>query len=197
MKLLLMKPIPDAPPVQRIVENLIAKVCGPYCHAEVILDDGRSYSSVAGERGVRFLSAEDINSELARHADYWTVVPLPWATTDRAYQFCEQENGARYDYRGALSAGFGLAMQDPDKWFCSEISGRVISIVSGIHIPDLLCPTSLGTWIEGILDGETDDSLETYERVQRVKRLTKSIDLTMEEKNYLGDLLGNQITMSV
>lgn len=154
MKLLLKRPIPGGPPIER----LIAWICGPYCHAEIQFADGQMFSSLA-PNGVRFLSAADSFAELKAHADYWDIIALPWLETDEIRYWCEGEVGVGYDYRGALSSGFGLAVANSEKWFCSEISAEIVSRASGEKIPDLLCPTALGIWVDELLNGDSPDAI--------------------------------------
>jgi len=168
MKLLLRKPIPGDD-----WDRLIAWVCGPYCHAEILFDDGRMFSSLP-PNGVRFLSAVDVSIELENHATYWNSIALPWATTPEILHWCDTIAGDRcgYDYRGAFASGFGLATENPEKWFCSEISAEIISRASGEKIPTLLCPTALGVWVDGLLAGESRETLVAMVKLRQAPLFT-------------------------
>lgn len=148
MQLLSQRVIPGGPDLERI----IARVCGPYVHSEILLDDGRAFSSTL-QTGVRYLAPEAIREELRVHAQYWDVIDLPWPTTPEIYAFCDRECGAGYDVVGAVCSGCGLARQHPTKWFCSEISAAIITSASGQQPPGLLCPTALHLWASSIAGG--------------------------------------------
>ncbi len=154
MKLLCQTPIPGGSDWQYI----IAAKCGPYCHTEIQLADGRSFSAQYKE-GVRFLSAEQIGEELSLHANFWRVIDLPWKETPQTLKWCESLAGAKYDYVGALMSGFGLAWRNAVEWFCSETSAEVISRDGGLVVPGLLCPTHLVGWIDGLLAGKSPTQL--------------------------------------
>jgi hypothetical protein len=142
--------------------------------------------------GVRFTSAKDTFDELANHAGYWDIIQLPWTETHEVTVWCESLVGAGYDYVGAFSSGFGLARQHFDKWFCSEVSAEVISRVSGLVIPKLLCPTDLGIWINDILDGVSD--VEAIARRQ-IAALTRFHGSEIEDYGDLLQIIQGRLTI--
>lgn len=190
MKLLLQRPIPGGPPIERI----IARVCGPYCHSEIQFErDGCMFSSGA-PKGVRFTSAEDAFNDLTENAAYWDIIGLPWTEPEELIAWCESEVGAGYDYVGAFSSGFGLARQHPSKWFCSEICAEVISRASGIQIPSLLCPTNLGIWINEVLDGTTDPQVIVERQIAAIGQFQASDLDENDDYRELVSLMGRQLT---
>jgi hypothetical protein len=188
MKLLLQKPIPGG----HVIEQIIAKVCGPYCHTEILFEDGRAFSSSAYDKGVRFVTPESIAKSLEANEEYWTVIPLPWIETPQILEWCEGEVGAGYDFRGAFASGFGMAHQDEFKWFCSEICAEIISRASGYNIPKLLNPTALGEWVEMLLSNSgkaTELAQGRANKLSVIMRLESPIAFTNKEELFIESLL--------
>jgi hypothetical protein len=91
-------------------------------HVEVILPDGRS------------LNASTTNGVIWRtlqpsEAGDWEIWSLPVTEHQLASisAFAAKELGCRYDWKGIfLSQFIRLHREDPERWFCSELSAAVI-----------------------------------------------------------------------
>ena len=92
---------------------------------------GLSFSSRGSERkredrGVHW---KQINYS---HPDRWIFVYIPWFSTslriNKLRQECQKFIGKRYDLLGAIVwCGLGAGLERKDKWWCSEMCGRVIA----------------------------------------------------------------------
>ena len=123
-------------------ERLIADVThGPRIHVEVRFADGRCFSSRAPE-GVSFLPSIDTSD-----AHRWEVIDLPWAESDNALLWCSHQIGMGYDWMGAMNSGLGLAWDNSELWFCSEIVAEVIRQCGGVDAPRQACPEDLHAWL--------------------------------------------------
>ena len=106
----------------------------PYCHVEVWFPDVTGvfsamsflYSSATrGGKGpgVRF-AYRDI---VLKHPERWDVIECEVKRVDLeiALEFLDSQQGKKYDYFGVLLGFiFPVNIEDPNKWYCSEISIR-------------------------------------------------------------------------
>lgn len=112
---------------------------GPYSHAELIFDDGISFSSSLPDHGVRF-------KHITYNVQSWDfiVVNLSPENEHKVRDFCEKQQGKKYDLLGVL--GFVMPLQqEKKKWFCSEIIIRALQ-EAGLYrwvIPSRIHPTAL------------------------------------------------------
>ena len=112
------------------ISDQIAKYMhGGHSHEELMFDSsvtGMSFdpcfSSSARDGGCRFKSAEDV----LIHPERWDILPvvcdMPKAL--EMLKFCKAQEGKRYDFRGILSFILPRTLENPDKWYCSEICDR-------------------------------------------------------------------------
>jgi hypothetical protein len=95
----------------------------PYSHVEIIFSTGLSYSSSPRDGGCRYKAIK--YDSLA-----WDYVSLPYITTEREIEikkFCNLQNGKKYDWTGILlSQIFPLGIEEPKKWFCSELVAKTL-----------------------------------------------------------------------
>lgn len=62
---------------------------------------------------------------------YWVNIPLPWIKDEdqiRIRQWCDTlvQQGAEYDWLGAIFGGIWNNIEDPNRWFCSELCAVAI-----------------------------------------------------------------------
>lgn len=93
-------------------------------------DQGRSIIASASLRdgGVRVKPAS-----LTR--EHWLAAEVPCWDAKRSLAFILPHVGEKYDTRGALATVF-LSGQDGDRWFCNEIVGASVGLIS----PDIFGP---------------------------------------------------------
>lgn len=93
-------------------------------------DQGRSIIASASLRdgGVRVKPAS-----LTR--EHWLAAEVPCWDAKRSLAFILPHVGEKYDTRGALATVF-LSGQDADRWFCNEIVGASVGLIS----PDIFGP---------------------------------------------------------
>lgn len=93
-------------------------------------DQGRSIIASASLRdgGVRVKPAS-----LTR--EHWLAAEVPCWDAKRSLAFILPHVGEGYDTRGALATVF-LSGQDGDRWFCNEIVGASVGLIS----PDIFGP---------------------------------------------------------
>lgn len=60
---------------------------------------------------------------------HWIAINVPTWNTDASRQFIEARIGDKYDTRGALATVL-LGGQDGARWFCNEIVGASVGLVS-------------------------------------------------------------------
>jgi len=133
-----------AGPIARLVADM---TFGPYYHVEVRFADGRCFSSQY-PGGVRFKQSIDTSDPLE-----WDVVDVPWQETQDVLAWCDFQVGMPYDMRGAINSGIGIALENPDAWFCSEIAAEVLSRCCTLRIPRLISPNNLYRVLKQFLSG--------------------------------------------
>ena len=59
----------------------------------------------------------------------WVAIDVPTWDADKSRIFIEEHTGELYDTRGAIATAL-LGTQDEDRWFCNEIVGASVGLVS-------------------------------------------------------------------
>lgn len=93
-----------------------------FSHVEMVFSDGMSFSSSPRDGGCRF---KEIDYNKPSH---WVLFPIPWITEydeQEIRAFCINQDGTKYDWTGIfLSQVLPLNIQEPNRWFCSEIAAN-------------------------------------------------------------------------
>lgn len=92
---------------------------GPYSHAELILPNGMSGSSVMGE-GVR-IKAIQYSS-----ADAWDFFEVPRHMGPNAHKWFAAHAGERYDYGAMARFWWGVVAEERGRWTCCEAIGAAL-----------------------------------------------------------------------
>lgn len=61
--------------------------------------------------------------------EHWVAVDVPVWDAEKSLVFITEKVGGKYDTRGALATVL-LGAQDGDRWFCNEIVGASVGLVS-------------------------------------------------------------------
>lgn len=87
-----------------------------WVHVDVVAANAQLYGA-APDGGTRYRHA---SVNLHRHAENVTVdmTSLQYA---KFWEFLAQQHGKPYDWMGLLGVAWRTKLQDPDKWFCSEL----------------------------------------------------------------------------
>lgn len=93
-------------------------------------DQGQAVIASASLRdgGVRVKAADLV-------PEHWVAVEVPCWDAKRSLAFILPHVGEKYDMRGAVATIF-LSGQDGDRWFCNEILGASVGLIS----PDIFGP---------------------------------------------------------
>ena len=95
----------------------------PYSHTEMVID-GVWYSSSPRDGKVR-------RKVIIPKEGHWDFIEIPCslAQKNKMKAFFESQMDKRYDLLGiALSQVIPLNIQDPNKWFCSEICSKSLMV---------------------------------------------------------------------
>jgi hypothetical protein len=106
---------------------------GPYSHCELLFSDGMAFSSSPRDGGTRF-------KQIEFKPHHWDLYPLSVDGEKEAAirLWCEGQLGKKYDWLGIF--GFVVknsAIQDPKKWYCSEICANVLNLFKVTHFPSI------------------------------------------------------------
>lgn len=93
---------------------------GPYSHAELILPNGLSGSSVMGE-GVRIKRITYSGGAAA-----WDFFELPPSMGPRAHRWFADHTGQGYDYAAMARFWWGFISEDKERWTCTEAIGSAL-----------------------------------------------------------------------
>ena len=95
----------------------------PYSHCELIFSDGLSGSASYMDGGVRLKAIEYGAPE------HWDFIELDDSYDEPcAREWFEAHQGERYDMAGALHFLFGVARDNPHRWFCSEATAAALGV---------------------------------------------------------------------
>ena len=117
---------------------------GPYCHAEIQYDDGKTISALMGH-GVLYTTGKYTDLKDPR----WKVIKTPWHDTQEARNWAETQIGMPFSYWGGLKIVHDKVEHVPGKWFCSEISAAIVTHcnIPGIIVPIGPSPMGLYNWL--------------------------------------------------
>jgi hypothetical protein len=68
----------------------------------------------------------------------WVAIDVPLWDANKSKEFIERLSGCKYDWLGAVATVF-LGRQNKNRWFCSEVIGASVGLVS----PELFGPAQL------------------------------------------------------
>lgn len=110
---------------KRLVDTVIClSTFSKYSHCEIVFSDGMSASSSRLDKGVRFKYIDYENSD---KWDVYEIVSPYGEEAEKAIRYYFQINeGDTYNHAGAVLSAFGLALQKPNKKWCSEICAEVL-----------------------------------------------------------------------
>lgn len=92
-------------------------------HSELIFTDG-TVLTADPEHGVYY-------TKNTYDRFHWVLVPLPWINVAeekviRKWADDIVQQKPKYDWRGAIFGGFLYSLQNPNRWFCSELCAEAI-----------------------------------------------------------------------
>ena len=94
-----------------------------YTHVELIFSSGLSFSSSIRDGGCRYKA-------IGYDSITWDYISLDYITPERELEikkFCNSQTGKGYDFLGILLSQFiPFNIQDPKRWFCSEIVSKAL-----------------------------------------------------------------------
>lgn len=100
-----------------------------YSHTEIVFSDGVMISCSPREGDVR--AKKHIKSDA-----HWDYLDLSGLDEETARAFADTQVGKKYDWLGV--AGFVIGVRENEKrWFCSELSTRVLQIGGCIKLGDI------------------------------------------------------------
>lgn len=106
---------------------------GPYSHVEIVID-GTAYSADAWNNVVRAKSVNEFNR------DNWDRFEVVGQNRQERLNMCIRlckQLGKQYDWLGILGFAFG-GVQDPDRWYCSELCAWLLGIEGSRMDPNRL-----------------------------------------------------------
>jgi len=98
---------------------------GKYSHCELVFANGTYFSADAWENKVRF-------EKLYPNPGNWDFVELELTPKEEVLvlAWCDSQTGKGYDYTGIILSQFiPLHIEDPAKWFCSELCVKALQRV--------------------------------------------------------------------
>ena len=99
-----------------------------YSHCELLLPDGRMFSSDGWDNGkVRYTTQYNL--------DNWDILTFDIKDSELAtlISWCDHKIGLQYDWLGVTRFIIPFIKQDPDKWFCSEIVCAGLEFIGRIN----------------------------------------------------------------
>lgn len=94
----------------------------PYSHCEWVFSDDTFFSSSPRDGGCRFKKIEQDHK--------WWIIDCPQYEEKVVRSFCERVVGRKYDWTGImLSQVLPLSIEDPKRYFCSEVMGASIDLI--------------------------------------------------------------------
>ena len=127
-------------PKSHFIDRTICRVTGSrFSHTELVYDYspvtniGLCWSSSHRDGGVR-------STRIEFESTHWEIYEVATEKTeDDIHEFFSEHYGKKYDWFGAIGAGFHIFRQNPEYWFCSEI----IAACLGLDKPHTYTPESL------------------------------------------------------
>ena len=116
-------------------------------HVELLMSSGLMFSASQYENEVRY--------KMFKYSNAWTIIDLNTDVEQDKHirNFCANENGKKYDYRGILGFLIPFVDDNRDKWFCSEICAEALKQVGYLDIEDSakISPAKLKELIDGLV----------------------------------------------
>lgn len=114
---------------------------GPYSHVEFMFSDGAWFGSSPREGGCRY-------SNIALDTSKWDFVKIDVTEEQEKVirAWCNNQNGKGYDWTGIfLSQIFTFNVDDPKKWFCSELCTAGLKLIGRFEkvVPESVHPNKL------------------------------------------------------
>lgn len=86
-------------------------------HTELVFSNGEAV--ICGPSGIYF-------GTRTYDKYHWVLVPIPWITEDEEEEvrvWCQKvvDEHPKYDWLGAICGGISAFIENPKKWFCSEL----------------------------------------------------------------------------
>ena len=97
----------------------------PWHHVGAVFDD---YVIEARFAGVLYTHIDEVKAR----GEYY-IIDYPLDDEDEAKRFALDQVGKEYDFIGLVGFQFRLGLQDPDKWYCSELI-QAIAVAGGSPI---------------------------------------------------------------
>lgn len=95
-----------------------------YSHCELLLPDGRMFSS------------DGWNNGIVRYTDKYTLCNWDFVNIDiteyelsTLLSWCDHKVGLKYDWMGVARFIIPFLKQDPEKWFCSELCCAALKFI--------------------------------------------------------------------
>lgn len=121
-----------------------------YSHAELrfqnmndIPAEGFCFSSSVRDGGTRFKYIDLTDGRW----DRWRV-KIPTYAENRIFRWCQEQEGRKYDFLGIFGFAICKQIQDPDKWYCSEICAAALRRCNVYDFPQKISPGRLGKIIQ-------------------------------------------------
>lgn len=134
-----------------------------YFHVELVVDG--KWISVNTHRGIEIRDLEPIHNPLY---DYYEleVEDLTPSQDEKFWRFIESQVGSGYDWMGIYLTQFiNLDWESKSKWFCSEITAKVLQML----------------YVEGFIDRKPN-RLSPQDIFEEIKKMATPIQI---EKTYL------------
>jgi hypothetical protein len=138
---------------------------GLYNHTEIRFSDGLCFAAHPADGGVRF-------KEKVIDDKNWDIISI--ILTDEEEQkmraWCEKQVGKPFDWLAFLGfqlpAGFGI--QDPRRWYCSEVDARALTVIGIIGYYRRIDPNKLYNLLILLCDGKRiiNRSKNRYEKME-------------------------------
>jgi hypothetical protein len=110
---------------------------GRYSHVELQFSDDMCFSASWRDGGTRF-------KQITIDPTHWDILDVPTTPEQEAVirNFCAERIGVPYDWIGAVSVLLPINLQDPVKWYCSEICAAALRSCV-MRFPEKLSPSRM------------------------------------------------------
>lgn len=108
---------------KNLIPTLVSIFISSKCyHTELVFTDGKVL--ISDPKGTRFI-------ERTYDRYHWVLIPLPWIIWKEEQvirEWAEEivKSKPKYDWIGALFGGIHSSIENPKKWFCSELCAAAI-----------------------------------------------------------------------
>lgn len=101
------------------IDKAIAFITRSKCyHCELIFSDNVTASASPSDGGTRFTTIKNLNDP-----EKWKIFELDWINREEEQlirEFCNREDGCKYDWWALFLGPFIAIANSTDKWFCTE-----------------------------------------------------------------------------